>query len=128
MNEVFMRAAFGQSSVLLSQPKRPLDLSAHILSHTVGEKHLSKPPAQYSIFDKAELENRVVRVASVCIRCGVYVCGEEVLTRFFFQEILTREVEELQAKAAARQAAHDRDQVADMSVDEVAAIPSIVVA
>jgi len=75
MNEVFMRAAFGQSSFLLRVSVQtsggfPLDLSAHILLYTVGDKHLSKPPAQYSIFDKAELENRVVRVASVCIRPG----------------------------------------------------------
>ena len=44
------------------------------------------------------------------------------------QEVLTKEVEELQAKAAARRAARDRDQCADMNVDEVGAVPSIVVA
>ena len=57
----------------------------------------------------------------------VYVRGEEVLTRLL-QELLTKEVEELQTKAAAREAARDRDQGADMNVDEAGAIPSIVVA
>jgi len=77
MNEVFMHAAF-------------------------GEKHLPKPPVPYSIFDKAELENRA--------------------------ELLTKEIEELQAKSAARRAACEKDLGADMSVDEVGVVPSIVVA
>jgi hypothetical protein len=57
----------------------------------------------------------------------VCICEKEVLTRLS-QEVLTKEVEELQAKAAARRAAREREQGADMNVDEVTAIPSIVVA
>ncbi|KAI0292831.1 hypothetical protein B0F90DRAFT_1644717 [Multifurca ochricompacta] len=76
MNEVFMHAAF-------------------------GDKHPPKPPAPFSIFDKAELENRV--------------------------ENLNKEIEELRARSAARRAARDEDVDTNMTVDGVT-VPSVIVA
>ena len=43
------------------------------------------------------------------------------------QDVLNKEIEDLQAKSAARRAARDRDQGTDMSVDEIGAVPSVVV-
>jgi hypothetical protein len=58
MNEIFTRAAFGQ----LTFTQISLPSSVFIPLHCLGDKHSTKPPAPYSIFDKGELENRVVRV------------------------------------------------------------------
>jgi hypothetical protein len=95
--------------------------------HTVGEKHLPKPPVPvpYSIFDKAELENRAVGVAS---HIYAYIYVRQKSDASLSQELLTKEIEELQAKSAARRAAREKDLCADMSVDEVCVVPSIVVA
>jgi len=40
-------------------------------SRTAGEKHRPQPPAPYSTFDKAELENRVVRCNVDMRQCGL---------------------------------------------------------
>jgi hypothetical protein len=45
------------------------------------------------------------------------------------QELLSKEIEELHAKSAARRAAREREQQgADVSMDEVGVVPSVVVA
>ena len=75
MNEVFTHAAFGQLPVSFKVSEfaaAALRPSHSRVVHTVGEKHRPKPPAPYSIFDKTELENRVVRRRVVGMRqCGL---------------------------------------------------------
>jgi len=89
-------------TLALTRYRRNHEFMNEVFTHAAfGEKHQPKPPTPYSIFDKAELENRV--------------------------GLLNKEIEELQAKSVARRAARDRDQGADMSVDEVGAVPSVVV-
>jgi hypothetical protein len=79
MNEVFTHAAF-------------------------GNKQPPKSSTPYSIFDKADLRNRAVR--------------------------LSKEIEEIQAKSAARRAARETEQqgAGDVTMDEVGAVPTVVVA
>jgi hypothetical protein len=60
MNEVFTYAAFGQLFSLISE--RPCWAACSLVCTVTGNKQPPKPSAPYSIFDKAELENRAVRV------------------------------------------------------------------
>ena len=64
MNEVFTHAAFGEFVILLNKalleaPPSGLRVYLHIYA-AVGDKQSPQPSAPYSIFDKAELESRVV--------------------------------------------------------------------
>ena len=64
MNEVFTHAAFGQFVILLNKallgaPPPGLRVYLHICT-AVGDRQSPKPSAPYSIFEKAELESRVV--------------------------------------------------------------------
>ncbi|KAI9448927.1 hypothetical protein F5148DRAFT_690415 [Russula earlei] len=91
-------------TLALTRYRRNHEFMNEVFTHAAfGNNDLPKPSAPYSIFDKGDLEKRV--------------------------ELLTKGVEELQAKSAARRAARDKEQHgADMSVDEVGAVPSIIVA
>lgn len=98
-----------------------LGLCVYAFCAVVGDKQPPKPPAPYSVFEKAELENRVV---CCCVLASI---GKEL--RRFLQERLSKEIEELQAKSAARRAAREKEQQGtDVSMDEVGVVPSVVVA
>jgi hypothetical protein len=61
MNEVFTHAAFGQFGLRPSSRSSSPGFHIHAFFITVvGDKQPPKPSTPYSIFDKAELENRVV--------------------------------------------------------------------
>ncbi|KAH9973931.1 hypothetical protein BJV74DRAFT_195182 [Russula compacta] len=90
-------------TLALTRYKRNHEFMNEVFTHAAfGDKHPPKPPAPYSVFDNAELENRVER--------------------------LTKDIEELQAKSAARRATRDKEQGTDMNIDEANALPSAIVA
>jgi len=90
----------------LTRYRRNHELMNEVFTHAAfGNKLQPKLAAPYSVFDKAELENRAER--------------------------LSKEIEDIQAKSAARRAAREKGQHGvDVAMDEAGALPlpSVVVA
>lgn len=95
---------------------RIIDL--HTRSRYIGDKQPPRPPAPYSIFEKADLESRAVRVSLLPLNIH-----ESGLIDSVLQEDLTKEIEELRAKSAARKAmAREKEESTDMCIDKASTI------